>query len=223
VSQVMSALITLFLLFADPTTVELPPPSLPGCDPIGEPRKYTEAEREETRARVQAVCRHVKASPITCAYMDASVVRESDGRAGVHHTKGEGENGLGPLGLSLTWHADKWPGEDEDPMFCVPEVSALVALEILHRAFARYDAQNFLDAQAIYAGSFVCWSEGDKRRCGPNPTRRTEAAICSRMRLRGFSCRSLASKKDLGRHVPKAQLRELAFELHESFEGSPSS
>lgn len=178
--------------------------------------KVTAAERQETRQRVQAVCHEVGAKPIVCDYMDAIVVRESSGRAGVRHTKGKNENGLGPMGLSLRWHADKWPGTDEDPMFCQPEVSALVALSIFHRAF-RYRAQNILDVQMIYGGHKGHHGEGRNKIYWITYPPKLERDICARMKRRGRYCRSHVSKRDLGRVVKLGERRALAAKLRQDF------
>mgnify|MGYP007022321895 CR=1 FL=1 len=166
-------------LYASRSALASPPddkPKLkaPYCDPSGvKARRYSKAETMETRERVQAVCKHVGASKPVCAYLDAVVVRESSGRAGVRHTKGTPEkgiteNGLGPMGLSLHWHRDKWPGKDEDPMFCHPEVSALVALDIVHRAYGKWGARNLTEVQAIYGGSWGCFRpEANTRASAP--------------------------------------------------------
>lgn len=220
------------LLFAPPVEVDAdgvtpaPLPDIqmeaPTCDPKGErPRKYTEAEKAETRARVKAVCQYVGAKPWVCAFMDAVVIRESSGRAGVRHHQGTNENGLGAMGLSLRWHRDKWPGDDEDPMFCHPEVSALIALEIMDRAFRRYHAENAVDIQSIYAGRWTCWTnpETGKRRCGADPNSRTISAICGRMEARGYSCWKLHQRSDLGRRIPKAERRKVATMLIAKYNG----
>jgi len=222
----MSALLTLFslLLFAQPATSTDPAPELPvpWCAPVGEQAPYDKATAAETRARVRAVCDYVGASEITCAFLDAVTVRESSGRPGARHTKGTNENGLGPMGLSLRWNRQKWPGEDEDPMFCHPEVSALVALAYMHRAYRKYDAFTMLQIQAIYGGNWACWTdEGDPKRerkvCRATPTRRTAASICGRLRARGHSCLKRIERSDLGRLVPLKDRRRVAAQLIAQF------
>lgn len=191
---------------------------IPQCIEPGEKNpSYSRAEREETRERVQAVCKAVSASPIICAYMDAITVRESSGRAGVRHYKGNNENGLGAMGLSLRWHKDKWPGDDEDPQFCHPEVSAIVALAIMHRAMARYDASNIVELQSIYAGHWYCEGEGRERKCHPKVAER-DARVCRRMEARGHDCWKDLTKEDLGKKVPMKKRREFVRETLSKFE-----
>ena len=182
---------------------------IPNCS---EHQEYDSAESRETRARVQAVCKEVGADPIICAYMDAVVVRESSGRSGVRHTKGKNENGLGAMGLSLRWHRDKWPGEDEDPLFCHPEVTAVVSLAIMHRAMQRYKAKNIVEIQAIYAGNWTCQGEGRERKCRARVTKRT-TNVCGRMSARGFDCWKTLTKKDLGRKIPMDERREFVADM----------
>jgi len=218
----MSALLTLFslILFAQPAPAAEPELELPEpwCAPVGEQAPYDNATAAETRARVRAVCDFVGASEVTCAFLDAVTVRESAGRPGARHTKGTNENGLGPMGLSLRWNRGKWPGDDEDPMFCHPEVSALVALAYMHRAYRRYDAHTMLQIQAIYAGKWSCWTDeddprGERKVCRAMPTQRTAASICGRLQARGHSCHERIERSDLGRLVPLKDRRRVAAQL----------
>lgn len=182
-----------------PFILALQNPAPPICDPPGEYRTYTYAHQQETRERVQKVCKRVGASPHICAFMDAIVVRESAGRAGVRHTLGtvgRGENGLGAMGLSIPWHSNKWTG-DADPDFCIPEVSAVVTLAIFRRAVKRYNAGNVLEIQAIFGGQW----EHKHGKAWPRPTSRTVGSICSRMRRRDYSCYDRVDLKDLGRNI----------------------
>jgi hypothetical protein len=210
-------------LFGPPTAAAsstAPVLEAPTCEPRGETaRKYTHAERAETRARVKAVCEFTGAKPWVCAFLDAVVVRESDGRAGVRHHAGRNENGLGAMGISLRWHRDKWPGKDEDPMLCHPEVSALIALDIMDRAFRKYHAENAVDVQSIYAGRWECWTnpETGKRRCAADANQRTVSAICDRMKARGHSCWKHVQRSDLGRRIPKRDRRKVAARLIHDF------
>ena len=184
------------------------------CDPKpGENRprpKWTKEQRQEVSRRIRVACEHLQASPVVCAFYASVLWRESSGRAGVRHTKGENENGLGPLGLSLRWHRDKWPGKDEDPAWCTPEASLVTAHEIVWRAFTRYNAENMLDAQAIF-GPFkkYCYADPNngRRRCYADPDYRTKRSICGRMGARGFSCHAKVTLKDLGVRVPKKERR----------------
>jgi hypothetical protein len=194
------------------------------CDPREGPGLIWTAEaRQETRDRVEAVCRSVGASKAVCAWLDASLVRESSGRPGVRHTRGRGEMGLGPLGLSVWWHRDKWPGSDEDPAFCSPEVSALVALEIAHRAVDRYEAHNLVTVQSIFAGRWRCFrdveTDGDKM-CFATQTENVR--LCAALGARDVDCYDRIEKKDLGRRVPRSQRRERAEALRDRFDAARS-
>lgn len=218
----MDALITLLLFFVGfgpPAPEPVPDLPVPYCDARGEKaRPYTEYEKMETRHRVQAVCEYVKADPIVCAYLDVIVVRESSGRAGVRHTIGKNENGLGSMSLSLRWHADKWPGDDEDPMFCHPEVSALVTLEIIDRAFRKYAAENILDVQGIFGGSWECWQnpETGERMCRANP--RHGDKLCERMASRGYDCGKFIDRSSRGTYIRKRDRRKVAAMLYHAYQ-----
>lgn len=185
------------------------------CDPLdGDGMEWSAEQRQETRDRVRLAClHHLKASPTVCAFYEAVVIRESSGRASVRHTLGQGENGLGAMGLSLRWHANKWPGNDEDPMFCTPEVSLIVAHAIVWRAFTRYHATTMLDAQAVYGAQWRCFENKGKRTCTAAPNGRTEDAICGRMRHLGASCYAPITRKDLGRRVPLGERRQWVAEV----------
>lgn len=201
--------------FGSPFDVPAPVPLSPigQCDSAdGSDRvQWTADDREEVRRRVRRACRSLGASPKLCAYYDAVVVRESSGMASVRHTLGKDENGLGPMGLSLKWHADKWPGRDEDPAFCTPEVSLAVAHAIVWRAVERYHAESLLDVQAIYGGRWSCnTTDTGERVCFADPGQTTVDSVCSRMRARGFSCYSLLTRADLGARIPRRERRAWA-------------
>lgn len=188
------------------------------CDPVDGPGlRWSSEARAETRARVQAVCEHVGASPLICEYMDIVVIRESSGRPGVRHRLGQGEDGLGAMGLSLWWMRHLWPGDDEDPAFCQPEVSALVALELFRRAVVRWNATNLVGIQAVYAGSLSVWvdDEGKRHR---SPGRSWDPGLCARVAARGASCLTPITVEDLGLRVRSSERRELAYELAERFD-----
>jgi hypothetical protein len=196
------------------------------CNDVGSPRvRWSSEAKARTRGRVQAACEALGASPIICAYDDAIVWRESfGGEASVRHMRGvdaDGtpEHGLGPMGLSLRWHADKWPGTDEDPAFCTPEVSVIVAHDIYRRAVTRYNATTIVEVQAVFAGRFRChvrdrWGwlvrvlpvlasvlPEAERECWPMPTAGMAADVCERMAARGFNCMQRVTEADLGEHV----------------------
>lgn len=183
---------------------------------------WTAEAKAETRARVKAVCRSRGASKEVCAWLDASVVRESSARPGVRHVLGEDkdgrqEHGLGPLGLSLRWMRHHWPGTDEDPAFCQPEVSALVALAVAQRAFVAYEADNLVEVQSIFAGQWECREEPDeKRRC--TATRTTNPRLCAALRARGVRCQKPLHREDFGRWAPVKARRQLADDLAAAFD-----
>ncbi len=187
------------------------------CDPVDGPGYvWTADARSETRARVRAVCRHVKASEAVCDYLDTVVVRESSGRPGVRH---DGGRGLGPMGLLIASHHDKWPGDDEDPAFCQPEVSALVALAVMRRAVIRYHAHDLVTVQSIYGGRWQCYAHpGEPRLCFATQT--SNPRLCAALEARGSDCHAPLRLEDLGRRVPKSKRREVANRLAESFENT---
>jgi hypothetical protein len=213
---------------------EASPGIMPGdyCNDVGAPRvRWSPEAKARTRARVQAACERLGASEIICAYDDAVVWRESfGGEASVRHMRGvdaDGtpEHGLGPMGLSLRWHADKWPGDDADPAFCTAEASVVVVHEIMWRAVTRYHAQTIVDLQAIFAGRFRCttvdrwgwlaraWPSiawvlpAAARECWPAPTARMVEDICERVRQRGHHCGRRITVDDLGLRVPLDERR----------------
>lgn len=212
------------LLFSPPPADERPVGEIGQCNPrSGAAFRWTKEVRQETRARVKHACRASGSSPLVCAFADAVVIRESSGRPGVRHRRGQGEDGLGAMGLNLASHRDKWPGKDEDPMFCQPEVSFAVAHEIIWRAFTRYQARNFLEVQAIYSGKWDCWKDPKGRRqCRAAPTHRTVKSICRRMEMRGFSCYDPITRKDLGRRTKKRDRRDWATEVMADFDAKHS-
>ncbi|HVI00858.1 MAG TPA: hypothetical protein VM869_19205 [Enhygromyxa sp.] len=210
------------------------------CDAPDGPREpWTREAKARTRARVQAGCKALRAAPIVCAYYQAIVSRESFGGASSRrHTLGSTENGLGPMGLSLRMTANKWPGDDEDPAYCTPEVSLVVAHEIVWRAVTVYGADSIADVQAIYGGRWRCvtadrwrwitgvpmlgrlvarWLPGPDRECMPAPTAATEARICERMDGRGYNCHALITIEDLGRRIPLEQRRSWALSQAAAF------
>lgn len=158
----LSLLAVMMIILSPPEASDAAPASAPAveigqCDPRdGEPYAWSLAMRRDVRARAQQACVSLGAAPIICLYVDEIIVRESSGRASIRHSRGNGEDGLGPMGLSLRWHADKWEGDDEDPKFCQPEVSVLVALEIMRRAIDRYNAVDIVGIQAVFGGHWRC-------------------------------------------------------------------
>ena len=210
------------------------PGIVPGdfCNDVSAPRVRWSAEaKARTRERVQAACEALGASEIVCDYDQVIVWRESfGGEASVRHMRGvdsDGtpEHGLGPMGLSLRWHADKWPGDDLDPALCTPEVSVIIAHEIYWRAVTRYNAATIVDLQAIFAGRFRCttvdrWGwlarawpvlapvlPAASRECWPTPTARMTSDICERMQARGHHCGRRITVADLGERVPLDERR----------------
>lgn len=210
-------------LLLQASAVETPAADIVGrvgqCDPQDGPGlTWTAEARQETRARVQATCRAVGASKAVCEWLDVSVVRESSGRPGVRHTRALGEVGLGPLGLSLRWHRDKWPGQDEDPAFCTPEASALVALEIAHRAVDRYEVDDLVGVQSIFGGHWRCFTDTESGDKVCYASREEDVVLCSALAARGVDCFDKISKKDLGRRVPLKKRRETAESLAAKFD-----
>lgn len=190
----------------------------PVCGDAGS--KVSATERRETRVRVRAACEAFyvgtdvsrEAIDLICESMDAIVVRESSGRAGVRHTGGKDENGLGAMGLSIDWQSGKWPGKDEDPYFCSPEVSVIVAMAIFHRAF-RYGVYDMRGVQAIYGGHFECRGEGRNRSCWALYHKDLTNDFCARLKKRGQRCTKQLTEKDLGRKVKFGERRAFADKL----------
>lgn len=188
------------------------------CDPRGGPRvPFTPDDRREVRDRVLSACKLAGDAPIMCAFYDAVVMRESRGRSSIRHTRAEGEDGLGPMGLSLRWHADKWPG-DADPAWCTPEASLAVARAIVRRAWVRYDAVDLLDVQAIYSGRWGCSTLGGRRQCYADPSGRTRSIICGAMRRRGYSCHTKLKPGDFGKTIRKRDRAKWVDDMAAAFE-----
>lgn len=239
IRKMIVALIFLFSLFPS-QALATEPGIVSGdfCDSREGPRAaWSAPEKARTRARVRKACQSLDAAPILCAYADAIVVRESfGGAASVRHQLGKNEDGLGPMGLSIHWHRDKWPGDDEDPAFCTPEASFIVAHEIFWRAVERYGADSIADIQDVYAGRFICrevdvwrrirwlenlprigpviqrWLPRPEKKCFPRRSARSEDAICSRMARRGFNCHARITVDDLGRRIKIGDRRRWALE-----------
>jgi len=187
------------------------------CDPVDGPAlQFTQAERRAVRQRIRRACKATGAAPIVCAYHDAVTVRESSGRSSVRHRLGKGENGVGPQGLSIVSHADKWPGP-ADPDFCVPEVSFVVTHEIVHKAVTRYGARNLWDVQAVFAGRFGCVGDGSSGTCTNVQQDKTTSAICGRMQARGFDCYAPIGRRELGQRIAKRD--RAAWVLRQRFGG----
>lgn len=187
------------------------------CNPVEGPGlRWTRASRTEARARVLAVFDYVGASEAFRTYAKVIGSRESSWMPGVWH---DGGRGLGAMGLMISAHHDKWPGDDENPAFCWPEVSALVALEVMHRAVHNWHAGNLVEIQAIYSGRFrkIVLEDGTVLRA---PGRTTDPNLCARLARRGVSCLAPITAADLGRRVPKHRMREVAAELAAKFEGA---
>jgi hypothetical protein len=205
---------------------------LPKCDPDdGTKHKFTVAERNETHARVRRACKALGAAPVICAYMDAIVERESSGNPGARHHRGRDsdgvqENGLGAMGLSKRWHRDKWPGKDEDPYFCSPEVSATVAHAIFWRAMIRYQADTVADIQSIYGGHWKCHRDpmtGERAGCFASRDYGPDSPLCRRMERRGYSCYTPIKIEDLGRKIPLRDRRKFALGLMDTWaQGLPT-
>lgn len=191
-------------------------PQIGQCDPVEGPRiAWTKEQRAETRARVRATCRAVKAAPEVCELLDEWGERESDFRPGVRHVMGRNENGIGPLGLSKRWHRDKWPGPVE-PAFCLPEASALVALDVVRRAQVRWKARNLLEVNAVFAGRFRCVTEIDgSRECFIVRHAAKDRDICRRLEQRGLDCHAELPRRAAGKRVPVRERPAVAAELAE--------
>lgn len=199
-------------------------PRIGVCDPVdGPPLEWSADQRAEVRARVRSACKALGAAPMVCTWLDASGIRESSWSPSVRHTLGRGEAGLGVLGLSTHWQRDKWPGRDEDPAFCSPEVSAIVALAIVHRAQTVWEARDLRDVQAVFAGRFRCVTEGEERNCFIVRDVTADADICRRLELHGVDCRAPLRKRAGGRRVPLRDRPKAAEALAERWAKKPAA
>ena len=182
------------------------------CNGRGEARTpWTREAKRRTQERIEGVLEDLAVAPIVRAFHRLVVCRESFcGEASVRHTLGEDvlgqEDGLGAYGLSLRWHANKWPGEDEDAAFCTPEVSAVVAHELMWRAVTRYGASNMVEVQAVYAGAVTC-RNGD---CSFELSASKRRGFCERLAGYGHSCWAPITERDLGRRLARSERREWA-------------
>ena len=203
----LSTLLPLLLVIA-------PEPQIGTCDPAdGPPIEWSAEQRAAVKARVRAACRAMKAAKTTCEWLDAVGERESSWSPSVRHVRGKNESGLGALGLSLRWHRDKWPGDDEDPAFCSPEASVIVALDLVRRAQLHWSARNLVEVNAIFGGRFRCVDEGGQRECFILRDAARDRDICARLQLRGIDCRAELPAKAGGRRVPVHERPTLAAEL----------
>jgi len=189
-------------------------PQIGTCDPVdGPPLRWSEEQRAEVRDRVGAACKGMHAPAMTCAFVKAVGARESSWSPSVRHVLGENESGLGVLGLSTRWHRDKWPGRGEDPAFCSPEASVIVALDIVRRAQLTWGARDLRDVQAVYAGRFRCMVELGRSECFIVRDPQKDRDICTRLEAHGVDCRAPLPKRAAGRQVPVRERPEVATEL----------
>lgn len=209
---------------ADPPAPVVAPvdAAAPVCDSVDGSTLVAEARTPEaraaTRAEARRTCEALGVAADLCDALDAVIVRESDGVASVRHTQGPREVGLGPAGLSLRWHAAKW-GDDADPWFCSPHVSALVVLEIWRRAIVRYHATDLVELQAVFAGRWHVDADG---RAWALHDRRRDTDWCHRLADYGVDCRRKVGRRDLGRAAKittAKQRREAAEEMETDGEG----
>lgn len=211
---IIPILVGLALLWARPACAAPLPGLVPGdyCNTPDERRTpWTREAKKRTRDRVKLALEALGVSRSVRAYHDAIVFRESfGGEASVRHTLGEDsdgrrEDGIGTHGLALRWHAGKW-GDDADPGFCTPEVSTVVAHEIIWRAVTRFGARNLVEVQSVYAGAFECRA-GD---CKFTLSFSRRRGLCERMASRGIDCWAMIDESDLGRRLSDRDRREWA-------------
>ena len=212
--RITLAILTCLALLAARPCAAATPGLVPGdyCNaPDARRTPWTDDGKARTRQRVHATLRSLGVSSSVHAYHDAILYRESfGGEASVRHTigedsDGEQEHGLGAHGLALRWHASKW-GDGADPGFCTPEVSTVVAHELIWRALTRFGARNLVEVQSVYAGAARCrggmcsFTLAPKRRRG----------LCSRLAKRGVDCWAPITREDLGRRLGPEERREWA-------------
>jgi hypothetical protein len=210
---IIPILAVLALLWARQACAAARPGVVPGdyCDAPGERVPWSDERKAASRGRVQATLAELGVTLAVRAFHDAVVYRESfGGEASVEHVQGADadgvpEYGLGTHGLSLRWHAGKW-GDGADPAFCTPEVSTVVAHEIIWRAVTRYGARNLVEVQSVYAGAFDC--RGGE--CRFTLSARRRRGLCSRLSARGVDCGAPISEEDLGRRLGPGERRAWA-------------
>ena len=215
----MLVLSLLALLLIPPTPKGSP---IGKCDPVGGPSlEFTQDDRDEVRARVAHACELSGDAPILCAAYDHIIFRESRGKSSIRHTRGEGENGLGPMGLSLKWQRKRWPGPG-DPAFCDPVASLAVMRDIFWKAFKVYHAEDLVDVQAVISGRFDCYVLNGKKTCLANPRGHTAAIMCGEplRKKHGFSCHTPLKASDFGPRVKVADRPAWVERMNEAFEAA---
>lgn len=193
------------------------------CDPVDGPRvKFSKADRDEVFVRLERACIRAGDSPEFCEWIDMVAFRESRGRSSVRHTRAEGENGIGALGLSIRWQAHRWPG-DADPDFCLPEVSYVVAREIAIKAVRVYHAQTYLDVQAVYSGRVgKSVTPNGNRYNFAAPTNQTARISCGGLAKRGIRCHDKLPADFLAPSMPLAARRKFVEGLLVEAAASPT-
>jgi len=151
------------------------------------------AERKETRKRIWDACHAMGAAEDSCVVLDEVVIRESSGDTCAVHRLGPGENGLGPLGLSVSLHLPKWNSASDPQVLRVPEVSAVVAMRIFRRAVTNYHAKNWRAVAAVFAGRFD--EDHTSKPTGD------DFVFCARLQRRGVDCNA---KPKLGEKLGRA-------------------
>ena len=146
----------------------------PVCGDWSDGFRSTKDVRKDAKARVLKTCRALGGSRQACAVMGAMVSRESSGDPCAVHRLGEGEYGLGVLGLSCRWHRNKWDGDCEQ--FRKPEVSAVVVMRIFRRAVSRHGATSWADVNEVFGTG----------KNGERPAARN--VFCHRLKRRGLDC-----------------------------------
>lgn len=92
------------------------------------------------------------------------------------HTRGVGEYGLGPFGLSVRWTLGIWDRDAKPEVLMIPEVATVVALRIYRRAVSRHGATTWREVNAVFA-------------LGKNKARAVaDNNWCHRMKMRGLDC-----------------------------------
>lgn len=214
---VLTILTCLACIGACPSARAATPGLVPGdyCDDRGDDRTpWTDEAKRQTQLRVDVALRELGVSPIMRAFHRLVICRESFcGESSVRHVLGEDvlgrEDGLGAYGLSLRWHGNKWDGEDLEPALCTPEVSTVIAHEIVWRAVTRYGARNLVEVQAVYAGAVTC-EAGD---CRFHLAALKRREFCRRLSAYGHDCAHPITTADLGRRLAKDERREWALAL----------
>ncbi len=132
--------------------------------------------RQDTKRRIDDTARRMGASAYARRVLATMASRESSNDPCSVHTRGVGEYGLGPFGLSVRWTLGIWDRDAPEEVLMIPEVATVVALRIYRRAVSRHGATTWREVNAVFA-------------LGKNKARKVaDHNWCHRMKMRGLDC-----------------------------------